>query len=161
MQQKQQAKEGVLMKKEEPQAYKPQVPLPRRLQKAKIEEKYSRFLNMFRKIQVNIPFLDALTHMPHYVKIMKGILSRKRKIAEEGVASLTTTYSVVIQRSFPEKMQDPGSFTIPCTIGNSEMGKALCDSRANIKLFPLYVVKRVSLGELTSTAMTLQMADSR
>ena len=38
------------------------------------------------------------------------------------------------------------------------MGKALCDSGANINLMPLSVVKRLSLGELTPTAMTLQMA---
>ena len=57
------------------------------------------------------------------------------------------------------KMQDLGSFTIPCTIGNSEMGKTLCDSGASIKLMPLSVVKRQSLGELTPTAMTLQMVD--
>ena len=56
-------------------------------------------------------------------------------------------------------MQDPGSFTIPCKIGNSDMGKALCDSGANINLMPLSMVKRLSLGELTPTAMTLQMED--
>ena len=39
------------------------------------------------------------------------------------------------------------------------MGKALCDSRASINLMPLFVVKRLSLGELTPRAMTLQMAD--
>ena len=53
------------------------------------------------------------------------------------------------------KMQDLSSFTIPCTIGNSEMGKALCDFGANINLMPLYVVKRLSSGELTLTTMTL------
>ena len=57
------------------------------------------------------------------------------------------------------KMLDPCSFTIPCTIRNSEMGKALCDYKANINLMPLFVVKRLSFGELTPTAMTLQMAD--
>ena len=44
-------------------------------------------------------------------------------------------------------------------IGNANMGKALCDSRASINLMPLSVAKRLSLGELTPTAMTLQMAD--
>ena len=39
------------------------------------------------------------------------------------------------------------------------MGKTLCDSGASINLMPLSVVKRLSLGELTPTAMTLQMAD--
>ena len=57
------------------------------------------------------------------------------------------------------KMQDPGSFIIPYTIGNYEFGRALCDSRASINPMPLSVVKRLSLVELTPTAMTLQMVD--
>ena len=57
------------------------------------------------------------------------------------------------------KMQDPGSFTIPCTIGNVEFKKALCDLGASINLMLLSIVKRLSLGELTSTSMTLQMVD--
>ena len=96
MQQKQQVEEGDLRKKEAVQAYKPQVPFPQRLQKAKLQEHFSRFLNMFKKIEVNIPFSEALTQMPHYAKFMKNILSRKRKIAEEGVVKLTATCSVVI-----------------------------------------------------------------
>ena len=56
-------------------------------------------------------------------------------------------------------MQDPGSFTIPCKIGDTDMGKALCDSRANINLMPLSVAQKLSLRELTPTAITLQMAD--
>ena len=113
---------------------------------------------MFKKIEINIPFLEALTQMPYYTKFMKDILSKKKKIVEEGLVNLTETYSVVIHRSLLMKMYDLDSFTIPCTIGNSEMGKALCDSRANINLMPLSVVKRLSLGELTPTTMTLQMA---
>ena len=65
------------------------------------------------------------------------------------------TCSAVIQRSKPVKMQDPSSFTIPCTIGNYEMGKVLCDSEASINLMPLSVVRRLSLRELTPTVMTL------
>ena len=110
---------------------------------------------MFKKIEINIPFSEALTQMPHYAKFMKDIFSRKKNIAEKGVVSLKDTCSAVIQKSLLEKMQDPSSFTIPCKIGNSNMGKALCDSGANINLMPLSMVKRLSLGELTSTAMNL------
>ena len=56
-------------------------------------------------------------------------------------------------------MQDLGSFTIPCTIGNHEFGKALCDSGARINLMLLLVVKRLILGELTLITMFLQMAN--
>ena len=155
MQQEQQVEKGNLKKKEEVKAYNPQVSFPQRLQKEKLEEQFSKFLNMFKKIEMNIPFSEALTQMSHYAKFMKDILSRKKRIAKEGVVSLTATYNAVIQKYLPEKMQDPGSFTIPCKIGNSDMGKALCDSVASINLMPLSVVKRLSLGELTPLAMTL------
>ena len=137
----------------------PHVPFPQRLQKSKIDDQFSKFLNMFKMIKLNIPFSKVLAQMPHYAKFMKDILSKKRKLDEEGVLSLSTTCSVVIQKKFPMKMQGLGNFIIPCTIGNYEFGKALCDSRASINLMPLSVVKRLSLGELTPTIMTLQMAD--
>ena len=56
-------------------------------------------------------------------------------------------------------MKDPGSFTIPYSIGKYEFKKALCDFGASINLMPPSVVQRLSLGELTPTAITLQMAD--
>ena len=99
---------------------------------------------MFKKIEINIPFSEALTQMPHYAKFMRDILSKKGKFAEEGVVSLTATYNAVIQRTLPMKMQDPDSFTIPCTIGNSKMGKTLCDSGAGFNMMPLFVVKRLN-----------------
>ena len=132
----------------------PSVPFPKRQQRAKMEEQFSKFLDMFKKIKINIPFAEALTQMPNYEKFLKDIMSKKR-FTEEGVVSLIATYSVVIQKSLPLKMQDLGSFTIPCIIGNFEFGKALCDSGASINLMPLFVVERLSLGELTPTTMTL------
>ena len=74
---------------------------------------------------------------------MKDILSKKRKFVEEGIVIQTETYSTVIQKSLPDKMQDLGSFTIPCKIGHANMGKALCDYGASINFMPLFVVKRL------------------
>ena len=48
-------------KKEEVKAYEPHVPFPQRLQKANLEEEFFRFLNMFKKIEINIPFSKAST----------------------------------------------------------------------------------------------------
>ena len=93
--------------------------------------------------------------MPHYAKFMKDPLRKKRKFTKEGIVSL----NAVIQKSILEKRKDPSSFTIPCMIGNADMGKTLCDSGASINLMPLSVAKRLSLGELTPIAMTLQMED--
>ena len=146
-------------KKEGVPAYTPAVPFPQRLQKSRREEQFSKFLDIFKKIEINIPFAEVISQMPLYAKFLKEVLSKKRKIAEEGIVNLTATCSAIIQQKLPAKMKDPGSFTIPCSIGKCEFKKALCDSGASINLMPLSVVQRLSLGELTLTAITLQMAD--
>ena len=97
--------------------------------------------------------------MPNYAKFLKEILSKKKKIAEEGIVNSTATCSAVIQRSLPTKMKDRGSFTIPYSIGKYEFKKALYDSDASINLMPLSIVHRLSLGELLPTEITLQMAN--
>ena len=97
--------------------------------------------------------------MPLYAKFLKEVLSKKRKIAEEGIVNLTATFSAIIQQKLPAKMKDPCSFTIPCSIRKYEFKKALCDYGESINLMPLSVVQRLSLGELTPTAITLQMVD--
>ena len=93
--------------------------------------------------------------MPLYAKFLKEVLSKKRKITEEGIVNLTATCSAIIQQKLLAKMKDPCNFTIPCSLGKYELKKALCDSGASINLMPLSVVQRLSLGELTLTAITL------
>ncbi|XP_014511685.1 uncharacterized protein LOC106770385 [Vigna radiata var. radiata] len=59
----------------------------------------------------------------------------------------------------PPKLQDPGSFSIPCTIGELEVGKALIDLGASINLMPLYMFKRIKGLEFKPTRVTLQLVD--
>ena len=127
-------------KKEGVPTYTPAVPFPQRLQNSRKEEQFSKFLDIFKKIEINIPFAEVISQMPLYAKFMKEILSKKRKIVEEGIVNLTATCSAIIQQKLPAKMKEPGSFTIPCSIGKYEFKKALCDSRASINLMPLSVV---------------------
>ena len=135
----------------------PAVPFPQRLQKSRIEEQFAKFLKTFQKLEISMTFTEVVTQMPLYAKFLKEILSKKRRFAEEGLVNLTGTYSAVIKKNLPKKMKDPEIFTIPCTIGGFEIKKALCDSSASINLVPLYVARKLSLGELTPTTITLQM----
>ena len=137
----------------------PAVPFPQRLQKSKIEEQFARFLKTFQNLEISMPFTEVVTQMPLYTKFLKDILSKKRKIVGEGIVNLTATCSALMKKELPEKMKDPGSFTIPCMIEGIEIQKALCDSGASINLMPLSVAKQLSLGELIPTTITLQMAD--
>ena len=126
--------------KEKVKVYTPAIPFPQRIQKSRKEEQFSKFLEIFKKIKFSIPFVEAINQMPNHAKFLKEIPSKKKKIDGEGLVNLTATCNAVIQRSFPAKMKDPGSFTIPCSIGKYEFKKALCDSRASINLMPLSVV---------------------
>ncbi|KAM6559271.1 hypothetical protein CsatA_028510 [Cannabis sativa] len=135
------------------------IPYPQRLQKNKIDKQFSKFLEIFKKLHINIPFIEALEQMPTYLKFMKDILSKKRKLEEFEMVALTEECSAVLQKKLPPKLKDPGSFNIPCSIGGSIQTKALCDLGASINLMPLSMFKRLKLGEAKPTTVTLQMAD--
>ena len=51
---------------------------------------------MFKKIKINIPFIEALSQMPNYAKFLKDIMSKKRRFIEEGMVIGTATCSAVI-----------------------------------------------------------------
>ncbi|XP_062100114.1 uncharacterized protein LOC133805990 [Humulus lupulus] len=97
--------------------------------------------------------------MPRYVKFMKEILSNKMKMGDYETVALTEECSVILQRKLPQKLRDPGSFTIPCTIGEFECKHALCDMGASINLMSLSVFRRLGFGEARPTTVTLQLAD--
>ena len=60
----------------------------------------------------------------------------------------------------PPKLSDSGSFSIPITIGNLTIDKALRDLGASFSLMPLSVFKKLrNVGSFTQTSMTLQLAD--
>ena len=135
------------------------IPYPQRLRKNNLDKQFSKFLEVFKKLHINIPFAEALEQMPSYVKFMKEILSKKRKLEDYEMVALTENCSAVLQKKLPPKLMDPGSFSIPCTIGKVEGINALCDLGASINLMPLSVFKRLRLGEAKLTTVTLQLAD--
>ncbi|XP_047147706.1 uncharacterized protein LOC124820112 [Vigna umbellata] len=97
--------------------------------------------------------------MPSYAKFMKDLLSKKRKLQEDETIMLTKECSAIIQQTLPPKLKDLRSFVIPCEIGNITVGKALCDLGASINLMPLSIFKRLGIGEVKPTMITLQLAD--
>ncbi|XP_062093918.1 uncharacterized protein LOC133799948 [Humulus lupulus] len=135
------------------------IPYPQRLRKNNLDKQFSKFLEIFKKLHINIPFAEALEKMPMYVKFMKDILAKKRKLEEYETMALTEECSAILQKKLPPKLKDPGSFNIPCSIGGSVETKALCDLGASVNLMPLSIFRRLKLGEARPTTVSLQMAD--
>ena len=143
-----------------PHRTEPTIPIsyPQCLKKSKLEEQFTKFLELFKKLHMNIPFDNALEQMSSYVKFMKEILSKKIRLLDFETVNLTEECSAILQRKMPQKLKDPCSFTIPCTIGNSIFKKALCDMGASINLMLLSIFRRLGLGEARPTTITLQLA---
>ena len=114
---------------------------------------------MLKRLEVNIPFVDALAPMPNYVKLMKEIMSNKKKLEAYGTINLSENCTAIIQRKLPKKIKDPSSFTIPCIIGEHTFSKVFCNLRAAINLMPFSVAKILNLGGITPMFLSLQMAD--
>ncbi|XP_019226425.1 PREDICTED: uncharacterized protein LOC109207878 [Nicotiana attenuata] len=110
-------------------------------------------------VQINIPLVDILQEVPKYAKYIKDIVANKRRLSEFETVALTEECSSRIQGKLPQKLKDPGSFTIQISIGRHAVGRALCDLGANINLMPLSVFRQLGLGEPRPTTVILQLAD--
>ncbi|XP_050911211.1 uncharacterized protein LOC127126342, partial [Lathyrus oleraceus] len=123
--------------------YKPPIPYPQRLVKTKDVGQFRKFVDLLKQLNVTIPFTEAITQMPSY---------------DSETVTLPAECSAIIQ-NMPPKLKDPGSFSIPCHIGKFVIDKALCDLGAGISVMPLSICKKLEMGELRPTKMSVQLAD--
>ncbi|XP_021815369.1 uncharacterized protein LOC110757930 [Prunus avium] len=89
----------------------------------------------------------------------KDLCTNKRRFTEHEQVALSEEVSAVLQRKLPQKLKDPGSFSIPCIVGDFKIPKALLDLGASINLMPYHVYEKLNLGELQATSVSIQLAD--
>ena len=128
---------------------RPPSPFPQILMKKNEDGKYRRFITMLKQLSINVPLVETLEQMLGYAKFMKDLVTKKRSVTFEDDAT----------RSLVKKEEDPGAFTIPCTIGLLHFAESLCDLGSSINLMPLSIYKKLGLGDPKPTAMRLLMAD--
>ncbi|XP_074298060.1 uncharacterized protein LOC141628871 [Silene latifolia] len=123
------------------------------------ERKFSKFLDMLKKLEVSLPFTEVVTQMTLYTKFLKDVLTKKRSTGGDGLVSLRGECSAILLNPMPEKLQDPGSFSIPYTVGNMSINRALCDLRSSVSILPIPIARKIRLHDMIPTSMTLQLAD--
>ncbi|XP_015970202.1 uncharacterized protein LOC107493649 [Arachis duranensis] len=109
----------------------PPLPYPQRFNKEVKDQHFHKFLETFKKLEINIPLAEALEQMP----------------------------LVLIQKGLPPKLEDPGSFFLPCTIGEVTVTKAMCDLGASINLIPSSLVKKLHIEEVKPIQMSLELVN--
>jgi len=140
--------------------HKPLVPYHQRLVNAKKDYKYWKLLEILKKFHTNIPVLEAITDMPYYAKFLKDLLSNKGTLLKNATVALTEEYSTIIQNKLLPMLSDLGSFCITCSVGDVAISRALYDLGASMGLKPYSIYKRLQVGELEPTTISLQLADT-
>ncbi|XP_070052639.1 uncharacterized protein [Nicotiana tomentosiformis] len=104
---------------------RPLHPYPQRIAKQNSENQFKTFIYMMKSLSINVPLVKALEQMSGYAKSMKDLVTKKRSMNCEAI-KMTHQVSAIVHSMAP-KLEDPGAFTIPCTIGSADFAKALCD----------------------------------
>ncbi|CAL9021108.1 unnamed protein product, partial [Prunus brigantina] len=123
--------------------YTPPIPFPGRLARSKQDKSFKEIFDILSK----------------YAKFLKDLCTNKRRFKEHEQVALSEEVSAVLQRKLPPKLKDPGSFSIPCMVGDFKIPKALLDLGASINLMPYHVYEKLNLGELQATTVSIQLAD--
>ncbi|XP_042443964.1 uncharacterized protein LOC122029071 [Zingiber officinale] len=97
--------------------------------------------------------------MPKFVKFLKGILSNRRQKGDFETVALIENCSTLLMTNHPPKVQDPGSFFVPCKIGSELIPRAFCDLGASVSLLLYSLCKKLGFQNIELTTMALQLAD--
>ncbi|XP_071917147.1 uncharacterized protein [Coffea arabica] len=134
-------------------------PFPSRLEKPRKQDKEKEVLEIFRKVEINIPLLDAIKQVPRYAKFLRDLCVNRMRLRGDERVVVGENVSAILQRKLPPKCGDPGMFTIPCRIGNSLIGKAMLDLGVSINVMPKSIYASLNLGPLKETGIIIQLTD--
>ncbi|XP_074556581.1 uncharacterized protein LOC141812495 [Curcuma longa] len=136
------------------------VPYPQRLLCKERDDEFEKWYERVKDITMEVPLLDAIRDMPKFSKFIKGIISTKDITRPKNVVALTEDVTEkILNNKIPQKLQDPGSFFLPCKIGNISIGRAFCDLGASVSIIPYTTSVKCGYPDLILTPMTLQLAD--
>nr|GFB15627.1 reverse transcriptase domain-containing protein [Tanacetum cinerariifolium] len=142
---------------------RPSIPYPSRLHDQKLRDKANdqreKFFQIFKDLNFNISFVDALIQMPKFGPSIKSLLINKDKLSELARTPLNEHCLAVLLKKLPKKLRDPGKFLILCNFLRMAECLALADLGASINLMPLSVWNKLSLPDLSPTCMTLELTD--
>nr|GFA65934.1 reverse transcriptase domain-containing protein [Tanacetum cinerariifolium] len=142
---------------------RPSIPYLARLHDQKLRDKANdqreKFFQIFKDLNCNISFTDALILMPKFGLSIKSLLTNKDKLCELARTPLNEHCSTVLLKKLPEKLGNPVKFLIPYDFPRMAECLALVNLGASINLMPLFVWNKLSFPDLSPTCMTLELAD--
>nr|GEW11738.1 reverse transcriptase domain-containing protein [Tanacetum cinerariifolium] len=90
----------------------------------KANDQKEKFFQIFKDLDFNISFTDALILMPKFGPTIKSLFTNKEKLFELARTPLNEHCSAVLLKKLPEKLGDPGKFLIPYRLISRPVGTA-------------------------------------
>ncbi|RDX72073.1 hypothetical protein CR513_48493, partial [Mucuna pruriens] len=135
------------------------VPFPNRK-----SEPNEELLQMFWKVEINIPLLEAIKQILKYAKFLKELCRNKLKGGVEmgriiSVLIKSEQVTIVTQPAMPAKCQDPNIFSMSCTIDNYTFANTILDLVASINVMSSSIYKSLNCGDLEPMGIIIQLAN--
>nr|GEY97548.1 DNA-directed DNA polymerase [Tanacetum cinerariifolium] len=109
--------------------------------------------------QTQVPIDKPVVAPKPKLTIPYPLLNNKEKLFDLATTPVNENCLTVILKKLPKKLGDLGKFLIPCDFLELDDYLALTDLGASINLMPLSIWRKLSLPELSSTQMILELAD--
>ncbi|KAG7594094.1 Zinc finger CCHC-type superfamily [Arabidopsis thaliana x Arabidopsis arenosa] len=142
-----------------PPPYKPKLPFPGRFKQDIIEKYRAMFARHIKELEARMPLIDAYKLIPESHKFLKDMVMERIKEVQGMVMESHECSEIIQTKIIPKKLGDPGSFTLPCSLGTLAFSNCLCDLGAFKSLMPLSVAKRLGFSKYKPCNISLILAD--
>ncbi|GKA86766.1 MAK10-like protein [Tanacetum coccineum] len=137
--------------KEANHSYKDQSQTVIEIETQQTEEPEQTLEYEFKDLHLNLPVLEVLAHAPMYNVILEKCMES---------LELGKNRSAFIQGEIPERMKDPGLFTLSCRLWNSKPFDTFADLGSCMSLIPLNLFKKLKFRLLKKTDHVFGLADN-
>ena len=118
-------------------------------------DKSADILEMFQKVKINIPLLDAIRQILAYAKFLKEMSTHKRKVKQVTKKVLLIEQVSALLQHAPPKVKDLSINIISCQIRNHFIERSLLDLEVSVNLIPYSAYEQLELGELQPTLIKI------
>ncbi|KAG7588658.1 hypothetical protein ISN44_As07g009770 [Arabidopsis suecica] len=138
----------------------PPLVLPGKFKKAWKEKYESLVEKQLDGIEAVMPLTEVLKLIPDPHKDVRNLfLERIKRYHDSDDEYNATPFQAAGEKIVQEKLEDPGSFTLPCSIRHLAFSNCLCDLGDSVSLMPLSVARKLGFVQYRPCDLTLILAD--
>ncbi|KAG7585761.1 Retrotransposon gag domain [Arabidopsis thaliana x Arabidopsis arenosa] len=112
------------------------------------------------EMEAVMPLIEVLKLIPDPHRDVRNLILERLNIYQDsGDEYDTNPIQATDEKTIQEKLEDPGSFTLPCSIRQLTFSNCLCDLGASVSLMPLSVARKLGFVQYKPCDITLILAD--